>query len=123
LLAAARGALPSAVGPRSEVVPGAAVGIVQAVAGYPAAPRTGASIAGLDVAAGTGALVFHAGTARTATGAYRTAGGRVVTIVGRGPDLGAARDAAERAADAVTFEGSQRRHDIAAEILIPCGAR
>jgi phosphoribosylamine-glycine ligase len=46
-----------------------------------------------------------------------------VTIVGRGPDLGAARDAAERAADAVTFEGSQRRHDIAAEILIPGGAR
>jgi phosphoribosylamine-glycine ligase len=35
-------------------------------------------------------------------------------VVGRGPDLAAARDAAERGADAVTFAGLQRRHDIAA---------
>ena len=38
----------------------------------------------------------------------------MLTVVGRGPDLAAARAAAERAADAVTFAGLQRRHDIAA---------
>jgi phosphoribosylamine-glycine ligase len=33
-------------------------------------------------------------------------------VVGQGPDLAAAHDAAEVAADAITFDGVQRRHDI-----------
>ena len=37
-------------------------------------------------------LVFHAGTRRTAAGGYETTGGRVVTVVGRGADLAAARE-------------------------------
>ena len=36
--------------------------IVLAATGYPGAPRPGDAIAGLDVAAADGALVFHAGT-------------------------------------------------------------
>ena len=65
--------------------------------------------------AAAGALVFHAGhggaagptaaSGRTAAGCSRWSGA--------GADLGAARDAAERAADAITWDGLQRRHDIA----------
>jgi phosphoribosylamine-glycine ligase len=38
----------------------------------------------------------------------------VLTVVGRGADLDAARDAAERAADAISWPGMHRRHDIGA---------
>ena len=69
--------------------------IVLAAAGYPDAPRRGDAIEGLADAAATGALVFHAGTARDADGTVRTAGGRVLTVVGRGTDLAAARAAAD----------------------------
>jgi len=96
------------------VADGAAVGVVLAAASYPGTPRRGDAIDGLDAAAATGALVFHAGTTRDAAGAWRTNGGRVLTIVGRGTDLAAARAVAERAADTVAWSGMQRRGDIAA---------
>jgi phosphoribosylamine--glycine ligase len=120
LLAAAQGRLAAAaseagiVGFLLPATPDAAVGIVLAAAGYPDAPRVGDAVAGLPEAEAGGGLVFHAGTAHDAAGTWRVRGGRVVTVVGRGPDLAAARAAAERAADAVTFAGLQRRHDIAA---------
>ena len=37
----------------------------------------------------------------------------MLTVVGRGADLGAARLAAEEAADAISWEGVRRRRDIA----------
>jgi phosphoribosylamine--glycine ligase len=120
LLAAAQGRLAAAAseaGMTGVLLPAtsdAAVGIVLASGGYPEAPLAGAAIAGLAEAEAGGALVFHAGTARDGAGTWRVRGGRVLTVVGRGPDLAAARDAAERGADAVTFAGLQRRHDIAA---------
>jgi phosphoribosylamine--glycine ligase len=120
LLAAARGDLARAsqalglVDARLPVFPGATVAVVLAAAGYPDAPRRGDAIEGLDDAASTGALAFHAGTAIGADGTVRTAGGRVLALVGRGPDLTAARDQAEQAADAVHWDGQQRRHDIGA---------
>jgi hypothetical protein len=43
----------------------------------------------------------------------------VLTVVGRGEDLAAARAAAEHAADAITWDGLQRRHDIAADLPLP----
>ncbi len=119
LLAAAEGRLAAAAsdaGLTGFLLPAtsdAAVGIVLAAGGYPDAPLAGAAIAGLPEAEAGGALVFHAGTARDAAGAWRVQGGRVLTVVGRGANLAAARDAAERGADAVTFAGLQRRHDIA----------
>ncbi len=122
LLAAARGRLADARGAfgldgsRLPTVPFAAVGIVLAAHGYPEAPRNGDVIAGLDSPAARAALVFHAGTRQDPDGTYRTHGGRVLTVVGRGPDLATARAAAERAADAVTFDGAQRRHDIGADM-------
>ncbi|HEY7522551.1 MAG TPA: phosphoribosylamine--glycine ligase [Candidatus Limnocylindrales bacterium] len=120
LLAAARGELTAALRPLgigSGVLPTtreATVGIVLATDGYPAAPRPGDVIEGLDHAKTQGALVFHGATERDPEGRFRTAGGRVLTVVGRGIDLEAARGVAERAADAVGWPGLQRRHDIAA---------
>jgi phosphoribosylamine--glycine ligase len=121
LLAAARGELRAAMagshlsGSCLPTLPGAAVAVVLAAAGYPERPRTGDPIAGLDDAAATGALVFHAGTTRDADGTMRTAGGRVLSVVGRGVDVAAARDAAFAAADRIHAPGLQRRHDIALE--------
>jgi phosphoribosylamine--glycine ligase len=114
LLAAARGALPSDAVGRLAVLPLATLGIVLAAAGYPEAPTRGDEIAGLDEASATGALVFHAGTKRTAGDRFVTDGGRVLTVVGRGSNLEAARRAAEQAADAISWAGVQRRRDIGA---------
>ena len=118
LLAAARGDLGPALaasglpGGRLPTLPGASVAIVLAAAGYPEAPQPGDRIDGLDDAAGSGALIFHSGTTRDADGSIRTAGGRVVSVVGRGRDLAAAAAAAEKAADLIHAPGLQRRHDI-----------
>ena len=121
LLAAAEGRLATAAaeagftGSLIPSTPDAAVGIVLAAGGYPAAPRSGDVISGLSEADALGGLIFHAGTARDAGGTWRVRGGRVLTVVGRGPDLVSARAAAERAVAAIDFDGLQRRHDIAAE--------
>ena len=113
LLAAARGALPPDMPVRLPTLPGAAVGIVLAGERYPAEPSRGVPITGIEEARGLGALVFHAGTTATEDG-WATNGGRILTVVGRGADLPAARRVAERAADAIAFPGAQRRHDIGA---------
>ncbi len=118
LLAAAKGRLLAATkslhleGHRLPTMPRACVGIVLAAAGYPDAPRHGDAIEGLHAARAAGALVFHAGTTRDEVGGYQTGGGRILTIVGGGPDLEAARLQAEAAADRVSFDGLQRRRDI-----------
>jgi len=92
---------------------GAAVGVVLASGGYPGRYETGLPIGGLD-AVGDDALVFHAGTKAGPNGGAVTAGGRVLTVVGRSPNLAAARDAAYAAADKIAFTGSHMRRDIAA---------
>jgi phosphoribosylamine--glycine ligase len=118
LLAAARGVLADGIaettlaGGRLPVLPGATVAVVLAAAGYPDDPRPGDPIDGLDEAAAGGALVFHAGTRRGDDGRYRTAGGRVLAVVGRGADLDAARQAADLGADRISVAGIQRRRDI-----------
>ncbi|GLH94837.1 phosphoribosylamine--glycine ligase [Phytohabitans aurantiacus] len=89
--------------------PGAAVTVVLASAGYPAAPRTGDVITGADRAG-----IIHAGTARRASdGALVSAGGRVVCGTATGLDLATARRRAYLLLDGVTLEGAHRRSDIA----------
>jgi phosphoribosylamine--glycine ligase len=118
LLAAARGNLRRAARPlglTGTPLPGrpaGAGGVVLAASGYPVAPRRGDPIDGLDDAATAGALVFHAGTAMGTDGGFITAGGRIVTVVGRGADIDAAREHAGSAADLVRFPGVVRRRDI-----------
>ncbi len=125
LLAATRrelgGAPATAVAPdgRLPVTRDAAVGVVLAAAGYPDAPSRGDVIDGLAAAGGMGVLVFHAGTSHDEHDTWRTAGGRAVTVVGRGRDVGSARNAAETAADAISWPGMQRRHDIGAGVSEP----
>jgi phosphoribosylamine--glycine ligase len=113
LLAAARGRL-ATEGGTTPALPSATVGIVLAAEGYPEQPRRGDPIEGLEAAAGADALVFHAGTRRDADGTWRTNGGRIVTVVGRGPGLGDAAAVAHRAAAHISWTGVQRRHDIGA---------
>ena len=92
---------------------GAAVAIVLASGGYPGSYATGTPIQGLDRLQEE-ALVFHAGTRHDDRGQVVTAGGRVLSVVGRGADLGEARERAYQAASAITFAGAHYRDDIAA---------
>jgi phosphoribosylamine--glycine ligase len=96
--------------------PGACVGVVLASPGYPERPQTGRPISGL-AEAGRQALVFHAGTRRDGDQVV-TAGGRVLVVVGQGPDLATARARAYAAADQIDFAGCQRRGDIATRELV-----
>ncbi len=121
LLAAALGALPGDMPVRLAVRPEATVAIVLAAKGYPNEPRRGDPIGGIEAARQDGALVFHAGTVGRPHGGFGTNGGRVLAVVARGADVVAARAAAERAADAVTWDGLQRRRDIGADL--PAGPR
>ena len=122
LLGAAQGDLAGAaaeLGLVSRMLPttgDAAVAVVLAAADYPETPRKGDPISGLAEAAHEGALVFHAGTVRGPDGEYRANGGRVLSVVGLGSTLRAARAHAETAADKVSWQGMQRRHDIAAKL-------
>lgn len=112
LLAASTGALSSS--PALRWSDAAAVTVVVASSGYPEAPRSGDVITGLDAA---GALpdvhVLHAGTAEGADGGVVSAGGRVLSVVGTGTDLGAARAAAYAGVAAIGLDGSHHRSDIA----------
>lgn len=107
--ATARGAL--AGHPPLEWFPGACVGVVLASGGYPGPYTSGHRIDGL-ASIPDGGVVFHAGTAHRGQDTV-TAGGRVLTAVGRGEDLAAARDMAYATAREITFDGVFYRTDIA----------
>ena len=93
------------------------VGIVLASAGYPDSAESGRAISGVEQAeAVRGALVFHAGTARQ-DGRLVTAGGRVLTVVGRAASHREAIDVAYEAAASIRFEGMQFRRDIGRKAL------
>ncbi|HTS95107.1 MAG TPA: phosphoribosylamine--glycine ligase [Streptosporangiaceae bacterium] len=112
LHAAAAGGLAGA-GPL-RWAPGAAVTVVIAAEGYPGAPAQGDPIEGVDDAErDESAYVLQAGTAMSGAGSLVSAGGRVLNVVGTGPDLAAARAAAYRAAGKIRMRGGWFRRDIA----------
>ena len=86
---------------------GAAVAVVLAAENYPGAPRTGDTIVGSEAAG-----VLHAGTTRNGDGAIVSSGGRVLSVVGTGPDLAAARSAAYDIIGSIRLPGSHFRTDI-----------
>jgi phosphoribosylamine---glycine ligase len=86
---------------------GAAVAVVLAAEYYPGRPRVGDIIAGSEADG-----VLHAGTARRDDGAVVSSGGRVLSVVGIGPDLVAARSAAYDILDSIRLPGSHFRTDI-----------
>ena len=92
--------------------PGAAVCVVLAAANYPATPRSGDEIFGLDDLP-AGVLAFHAGTRLDESGRLVTAGGRVLGITATAPTLREARALAYTGVEGVEFAGMQARHDIA----------
>ncbi|HEV2372924.1 MAG TPA: phosphoribosylamine--glycine ligase [Streptosporangiaceae bacterium] len=95
--------------------PGAAVTVVLAARGYPSAPVAGAVIDGIEDAEHLPhAYVLHAGTSRDPDGRLVGAGGRVLDVVGTGPDLAAARESAYAAIERITMPGGWYRTDIAA---------
>ena len=87
---------------------GAAVTVVVAAPGYPEAPRTGSPVTGAD-----GEGVLHAGTALAADGTVVSAGGRVLSVVGLGADLAAARQQAYERLAGVRLGDAHWRTDIA----------
>ena len=93
------------------------VGVVLASRGYPESAESGQPIFGLEDAASVpGALIFHAGTARRDEQIV-TAGGRVLTVVGRGRSHREAIETAYRAAAHIRFDGMQMRRDIGQKAL------
>ncbi len=87
---------------------GSAVTVVVAAENYPGPPVTGDVITGADTDG-----VLHAGTATDATGAVVSAGGRVLSVLGTGVDLDAARAQAYQRLSLVGLRGSHHRTDIA----------
>ncbi len=112
LAAAAGGSLAAA--PRLRWAGGAAVTVVIAAEGYPGQPAPGDEITGIEAAGRVpGAYVLHAGTQTDGAGHLMSAGGRVLNVVGTGPDVAAARAVAYQAAGQIKMRGGWYRTDIA----------
>lgn len=111
LLAAAQGRLADL--PPLRWSPQSSVTVVVAADGYPAAPRTGDPVTGVEEAGAVdGVHVLHAGT-REVDGALVSSGGRVLSVVALGEDLAQARARAYAAVHRIHLEGSHVRGDIA----------
>ncbi|HXW04087.1 MAG TPA: phosphoribosylamine--glycine ligase [Vicinamibacterales bacterium] len=105
------GALPLRARPEPHV------GVVLASRGYPGPVASGVPVTGLaEAEALEGVRVFHAATDVRAGGIV-TAGGRVMTVVGRGPTYEAAIERAYAAVSKIRFEGMQFRRDIGRKAL------
>jgi len=102
----------TAAGTLADVAPlrwndGYAVTVVLAAENYPGRPRFGDVITGAEADG-----VLHAGTARRDDGTIVSSGGRVLSVVGTGADLAAARADAYRVLSSVRLPGSHFRTDI-----------
>jgi phosphoribosylamine--glycine ligase len=119
LLASATGTLSRAVSRTAvQLAGGCVVGVVMASRGYPATSESGQVIHGLESAGKLrDVLVFHAGT-RAVDGKIVTAGGRVLTVVGRGATYEAAMSRAYSGVGAIQFDGMQFRRDIGRKAMV-----
>ena len=95
---------------------GAAVCVVMAAGGYPASYEKGHEIYGIAAAEETGALVFHAGTAKQGDRLV-TNGGRVLGVVGMGADIASAVKKSYAATEKISFKDAYYRKDIAHRAL------
>lgn len=112
LLAAAEGRLAEL--PPLQWRDEAAVTVVVAASGYPGTVRSGDPIAGIDDAeAIDGVHVLQAGTALDGQGRLVSSGGRVLSVVGVGSSLAAARSAAYEGVAKIDLADSHHRSDIA----------
>jgi phosphoribosylamine---glycine ligase len=86
---------------------GAAVTVVLAAENYPGRPRVGDVVIGSEAEG-----VLHAGTARRDDGSIVSSGGRVLSVVGTGAGLPAARTQAYDILSSIRLPGSHFRSDI-----------
>jgi phosphoribosylamine--glycine ligase len=93
--------------PELDWADGSSVTVVIAADGYPGTPRLGDVIVGAEMHG-----VLHAGTRLRDDGAVLSAGGRVLSVLGMGADLAAAREDAYRRVVEVRLPGSHYRTDI-----------
>ncbi|WP_204806437.1 phosphoribosylamine--glycine ligase [Mycobacterium riyadhense] len=87
---------------------GAAVTVVLAAENYPGRPRVGDVVVGSEAEG-----VLHAGTTQRDDGVVVSSGGRVLSVVGTGADLSAARAHAYAILSSIRLPGSHFRSDIA----------
>jgi phosphoribosylamine-glycine ligase len=93
------------------------VGVVIASRGYPESADSGRIITGVEAAEMIpGVAVYHAGTALR-EGSLVTAGGRVLTVAGRGTDFVEAIARAYAGVMLISFDGMQYRRDIGRKAL------
>jgi phosphoribosylamine--glycine ligase len=94
------------------------VGVVLASRGYPESVDAGRAITGIESAeALPGVSVYHAGTA-IRNKELVTAGGRVLTVVGRGARFEEAMSRAYAGVKEISFDGMQYRTDIGRKALV-----
>lgn len=89
----------------------AALGVVLAAGGYPESYVKGMEIHGLDTDLPKQVKVFHAGTAKTGD-EVRTAGGRVLCVVGLGDSVSSAAGHAYDGVRTICWDGVYFRRDI-----------
>ena len=95
----------------------ASVCVVMASGGYPGTFEVGKKITGLSQAGAVeGVKVFHAGTSKL-DGEFYTAGGRVLGVSARAPELQTAVARAYEACEKIRFDGAHYRKDIAGRAL------
>jgi len=87
-----------------------ALGVVMAAANYPESPRKGDVIKGIPTETDD-SVTFHAGSVLE-NNQLKTAGGRVLCVVGLGGTVRVAHKAAYEALDKIHFDGMQFRRDI-----------
>jgi phosphoribosylamine--glycine ligase len=107
LLSAAKGEL------RRNVIhfaDGWSICVILASAGYPVSSHSGDVISGLEKMEHS--RVFHCGTRKGDAG-FESNGGRVLAVVAQGATREEARDKAYADAEKISFDGRQRRTDIA----------